>query len=227
MTRSTKRTAAKRATRVSESSVESEIRTLLELHGWRTHKIDVMRGVTVEYATGGKSRGKRRFSEGAAGQPDLIAVRGEGACPQCDGSGEVGNFGCPMCMVIRDGFPESKGWRQPAILYIETKAPDGKVGPHQAAFHAVLRKEGYPVIVARSWADVVAGAIAAGIEIEASCHGYNHPPFPSSKHGTEEHHGLKCPKAEHVGSGYLHDADDDGPYDVDGVMYCGRCHRCL
>jgi hypothetical protein len=37
-------------------------------------------------------------------------------------------------------------------------------------------------------------------------------------------HGRDCPKVQHVGGGYLHDADDDGSYDVDGVSYCGRCH---
>ena len=34
----------------------------------------------------------------------------------------------------------------------------------------------------------------------------------------------KCRKAPHTGYGYLHDEDYDGPYDVDGVEYCGRCH---
>lgn len=34
-----------------------------------------------------------------------------------------------------------------------------------------------------------------------------------------------CEKAPHVGSGYLHAEDDDLPYDVDGVRYCGRCHK--
>lgn len=42
-------------------------------------------------------------------------------------------------------------------------------------------------------------------------------------------HGVNCPKAEHVNPyiGYLHDALDDRPYDVDGCMYCGRCHHFL
>jgi hypothetical protein len=46
----------------------------------------------------------------------------------------------------------------------------------------------------------------------------------------EEHksgHGRDCHKVKHIGGGYLHDADDDKPYDVDGVMYCGRCHGWL
>ncbi len=40
-------------------------------------------------------------------------------------------------------------------------------------------------------------------------------------------HGRNCQKMTHLGNGYLHDADDDRPYDVDGVTYCGRCHRAL
>lgn len=40
-------------------------------------------------------------------------------------------------------------------------------------------------------------------------------------------HGRDCCKATHVGGGYLHSEKDDSPYDVDGVLYCGRCHGCL
>src|SRR5690606_31033999 len=40
-------------------------------------------------------------------------------------------------------------------------------------------------------------------------------------------HGRDCPKVEHVAGGYLHTADDDRPYDVDGLMYCGRCHAWI
>lgn len=40
-------------------------------------------------------------------------------------------------------------------------------------------------------------------------------------------HGQDCPKAQHLGEGYLHDADDDRPYDIDGLTYCGRCHGWL
>lgn len=41
-------------------------------------------------------------------------------------------------------------------------------------------------------------------------------------------HGVSCPKAPHgPEGGYLHDEDDDRPYDVDGVSYCGRCHFFL
>jgi len=41
-------------------------------------------------------------------------------------------------------------------------------------------------------------------------------------------HGLTCAKAVHLlGAGYLHDASDDTPYDVDGVRYCGRCHMAF
>lgn len=40
-------------------------------------------------------------------------------------------------------------------------------------------------------------------------------------------HGRDCPKVRHDGTGYLHADDDDQPYDVDGVRYCGRCHYAL
>lgn len=40
-------------------------------------------------------------------------------------------------------------------------------------------------------------------------------------------HGLNCPKAPHTHGGELHDENDDTPYDIDGVRYCGRCHRSL
>lgn len=37
-------------------------------------------------------------------------------------------------------------------------------------------------------------------------------------------HGVDCRKVPHLGSGWLHGEDDDQPYSVDGVRYCGRCH---
>jgi hypothetical protein len=41
-------------------------------------------------------------------------------------------------------------------------------------------------------------------------------------------HVRDCPKVVHeLIGGYLHAADDDGPYMVDGVSYCGRCHCWL
>ncbi len=41
-------------------------------------------------------------------------------------------------------------------------------------------------------------------------------------------HGVNCEKAPHwPGYGYLHVEDDDEPYDVDGMTYCGRCHAWL
>lgn len=36
-----------------------------------------------------------------------------------------------------------------------------------------------------------------------------------------------CAKAPHIGAGHLHAEDDDRPYFVDGVRYCGRCHCYL
>ena len=40
-------------------------------------------------------------------------------------------------------------------------------------------------------------------------------------------HGISCKKVVHLGGGYLHDADDDSPYEVDMLVYCGRCHEWL
>lgn len=48
-------------------------------------------------------------------------------------------------------------------------------------------------------------------------------PSAAGKH----RHGVDCPKAVHTPDnfhGYLHAADDDGPYAIDSVVYCGRCH---
>lgn len=121
----------------TEKSVEAEIRTMLELHGWRVHKIDVMRGVTVDY---GEGRGKRRFSEGTNGQPDLLAVR-------------------PW---ITKPYPN----REHSVLYIECKRPrGGKLSTAQIAAHATLRKDGFVVIVPTSWPDAVAQAREAGIAL--------------------------------------------------------------
>jgi len=41
------------------------------------------------------------------------------------------------------------------------------------------------------------------------------------------HHGVDCEKVPHAGDGYLHSASDDSPYEDDGVLYCGRCHRWI
>lgn len=40
-------------------------------------------------------------------------------------------------------------------------------------------------------------------------------------------HGVTCEKITHKGGGYLHHEDDDSPYNVDGLTYCGRCHYAL
>lgn len=40
-------------------------------------------------------------------------------------------------------------------------------------------------------------------------------------------HGVDCEKVRHVGGGYLHSLTDDSPYEVDGIVYCGRCHKYL
>lgn len=58
---------------------------------------------------------------------------------------------------------------------------------------------------------------------------YEHDPYcpgqPPERRKTALQHGVMCPKAPHTkGDGYLHHGDDDGPYWVDNVTYCGRCH---
>ncbi len=47
--------------------------------------------------------------------------------------------------------------------------------------------------------------------------------------GQSMRHGIDCKKAPHnnPNGGYLHHEDDDRPYDVDGMAYCGRCHHVL
>ena len=40
-------------------------------------------------------------------------------------------------------------------------------------------------------------------------------------------HGRDCPKVPHSGDGYLHAKEDDRPYEVDGIVYCGRCHAWM
>lgn len=42
-------------------------------------------------------------------------------------------------------------------------------------------------------------------------------------------HGQTCEKKRHAegGDGYMHMANDDTPYKVDGCWYCGRCHQFI
>ncbi len=41
-------------------------------------------------------------------------------------------------------------------------------------------------------------------------------------------HGYNCKKAPHtLKTGYLHAEEDDSPYVVDSVTYCGRCHTFM
>lgn len=42
----------------------------------------------------------------------------------------------------------------------------------------------------------------------------------------EQRHGVNCEKAPHNG-GNLHSENDNTPFEVDGVSYCGRCHKAL
>ena len=57
--------------------------------------------------------------------------------------------------------------------------------------------------------------------------GRTHDALERAKERPTVLHGKTCVKVDHYSQGYLHDEDDDGPYDVDGVTYCGRCHRWL
>jgi len=42
-------------------------------------------------------------------------------------------------------------------------------------------------------------------------------------------HGISCKKQPHDNpdGGYLHEESDDSSYDVDGCIYCGRCHVAI
>lgn len=49
-----------------------------------------------------------------------------------------------------------------------------------------------------------------------------------SQDGLDMRHGTNCEKVEHGSRcGYLHDSEDDSPFSVDGVYYCGRCHHVM
>ncbi len=48
-----------------------------------------------------------------------------------------------------------------------------------------------------------------------------------SSPAVEQVHGVNCQKVPHTQTGYLHGEDDDTPYDVDGLSYCGRCHAAI
>jgi len=46
----------------------------------------------------------------------------------------------------------------------------------------------------------------------------------------EMEHGVNCPKIEHSGdleAMYTHEANEDGPFELQGVRLCGRCHAML
>ncbi len=53
------------------------------------------------------------------------------------------------------------------------------------------------------------------------------PARPLERHVRPVRHGIDCKKAVHLGEGYLHHAEDNGPYDVDGLVYFGKCHEWL
>jgi len=53
--------------------------------------------------------------------------------------------------------------------------------------------------------------------------------YPTGHTGEGVVHGRTCRKIPHdtLTGGALHGENDDSPYDVDGVPYCGRCHEFL
>lgn len=49
-----------------------------------------------------------------------------------------------------------------------------------------------------------------------------------SQDALDMRHGVNCPKVKHeTWHYYMHASDDDTPYNVDGVSYCGRCHHVM
>lgn len=50
----------------------------------------------------------------------------------------------------------------------------------------------------------------------------------NERQNTTIRHGVNCHKVIHgTLPGFMHDASDDLSYDVDGIIYCGRCHEAL
>lgn len=110
--------------RVPEKSVEHAIITRLQTNGFSVHKLDTqsMAGRTITYEKNGKVSTRRYVDPTAVvGQPDLIAVK-----------------------------PWASADLLYRVLYIETKAKDGKLSTEQKSCHAVMRKQGYVVLVPRS-----------------------------------------------------------------------------
>lgn len=49
-----------------------------------------------------------------------------------------------------------------------------------------------------------------------------------SQDALDMRHGVNCSKVKHeTWHYYMHASDDDTPYNVDGVSYCGRCHHVM
>lgn len=108
--------------RIPEKSVEHAIITRLQTNGWMVHKLDTqsMAGRAITYEKNGKVSTRRYV--------DPTAVVGQ-----------------PDLIAVKS-YPRDVY----DCIYIETKAKDGKVSTEQKACHAVLRKQGYVVLVPRS-----------------------------------------------------------------------------
>lgn len=67
------------------------------------------------------------------------------------------------------------------------------------------------------------GADAAAVDSTRSAEAVS----PAS-HAVKGVHGVDCIKVPHWRHGaFLHPADHDGPYEIDHVQYCGRCHAWM
>lgn len=112
--------------RVPEKSIESAIITRLQTNGWRVHKLDT------------QSMAGRTITYEKGGK---VSTR-----RYVDPTAVVGQ---PDLIAVKPFEGEA------AVIYIETKAKDGKVSKEQFACHAVLSKEGHVVLVPRSETDFV------------------------------------------------------------------------
>ena len=116
-----------RTMRSSEHDIQSAFFSWVQLYTTRYPELSLMFAIP----NGGK-RDKRRDEKGRWFSPTALKLKREGVKP-----------GIPDVFLpcARGGFHG---------LFIEIKAPDGRVSPEQANIHKLLREEGYAVIVCYS-----------------------------------------------------------------------------
>lgn len=133
----------------TEASVQSEIMQRAQFAGWHVWRTDVIHA-TVDHG----EKGKRRVKQNTPGDPDLVMAR-------C-------RLNQMMYTVqVNLGAIKPHAHLPADFVAIECKRPKGgKTSATQKARHAVLRKDGITVIVARSWAEVVREARKIGLEVE-------------------------------------------------------------